>query len=182
MSFGTAQYSEALHMAIKDAYNAGILIIAATNKFDFSSLGYERNVKNCRYLYWGIYLHIATDLFAHRAFVKHTDGNYYYITDSRIGMEADSIKDLPERYTLTAYTVQDIMDNCINPDSPYDSKRVTLAQFTNHKVYYSGRFKLQNYYEFAVESGWDKKVSSTTMQIVKDNSIKINYYNASSIK
>ena len=29
MSFGTAQYSEALHMAIKDAYNAGILIIAA---------------------------------------------------------------------------------------------------------------------------------------------------------
>ncbi len=162
--------------------NAKKNLIAATNKFDFSSLGYERNVKNCRYLYWGIYLHIATDLFAHRAFVKHTDGNYYYITDARIGMEADSIKDLPERYTLTAYTVQDIMDNCINPDSPYDSKRVTLAQFTNHKVYYSGRFKLQNYYEFAVESGWDKKVSSTIMQIVKDNSIKINYYNASSIK
>lgn len=126
-------------------------------------------------------MHTATDLFAHRIFVKHTNGTYYYITKPTIGMQTDDVNDIKERYTLACNVVRSIMDDCINPEKPYQSKNVTLAQFTAYPVYYSGRFKVQNFYEFAVESGWYNNASESVKKIIKDNSIRVAYYKASLI-
>lgn len=148
--------------------------------FDFGE--YNRNSTNTRYVYYGILMHTATDLFAHRIFVKHTDGIYYYITNKQtIGMQTDDVNDIKERYILACNTVRSIMDDCINPEKPYQSQNVTLAQFAAYPVYYSGRFKVQNFYEFAVESGWYNSASDSVKKIIKDNSIQNAYYKASLI-
>lgn len=146
--------------------------------FDFTDYNYTRTDANTRFVYYGILMHVATDLFAHRVSVKLSDGNFYYINNKITGMNTDNVNDLPERYSLACWVVKSIMDNCINPDKPYQSKDISLTQFTDYPVMYSGNFKIHNYYEFAVESGWSKNASESVMTIIKQNSQTASYNSA----
>lgn len=144
-------------------------------KSKIEELGYTANMANYRLVYWGILLHVVTDMYAHRPYVKHTDGNYYYIGNVNINMNTDKITDIPERYNSACAVVKNIMTQCIDSKTPYQSEFITLKQFALSSTYYTGNFKLQNFYEFSIEDGWSGLATTNELNIIKNNSIKQSY-------
>jgi hypothetical protein len=141
-----------------------------------TQMGYKSTATNKRFLCWGIMMHTVTDMFAHRSYVKRSDGSYVYITDD--GKKTDNISDVPERYKAACQVVKNIMSQCISVSNPYNSKEISAKQFSLSNKFYTGNFKLQNFYDFMKEENWQSGATSGEINVFNNNSITVNFKTA----
>lgn len=98
--------------------------------------------KNKRFILFGMSLHIITDAFAHRTFVKTTpwgrwDG-WFHIGSPN----TDITTVIPTRYKAAGQVVKNAFNDCLDADKPKNSTTIRSKHIMNNK-YMNGSFSLE---------------------------------------
>ena len=70
------------------------------------------------------------------------------------------------------------MSQCISVSNPYNSKEISAKQFSLSNKFYTGNFKLQNFYDFMKEENWQSGATSGEINVFNNNSITVNFKTA----
>lgn len=109
---------------------------------DLNINDYPCNDKNKRFILFGMSLHIITDAFAHRSFIKTTPGDrwggWFHIGSP----ETDNTTVIPTRYKAAGQVVKNAFTDCLNANKPKKSTTIRSKHIMDNK-YMNGSFALE---------------------------------------
>lgn len=105
-------------------------------------LGYKNTKKNRELFLWGMAMHAATDVYAHRAYAK-ISGKWTHLDHYNNNKYADRTDKFETRFLAAKQTARDIM-LCYEVGDSGDH-----WEFVHTKKYYDGTYKLKNLVSYA---------------------------------
>lgn len=138
-------------------------------------LSYKYSKDNARFVLFGMSLHIITDAFAHRAWVKTTSGDrwsgWFQVGSAPAGGGTkDNIDNYPSRYKAAGQVVKNAFNLALNPSNVIKSYTIRSRHIMYNNSYFDGSFALKQLMFFAkvnsanddTYNAWYKKMALYT--------------------
>lgn len=145
------------------------------NAMEIKGLSYSYSKDNARFVLFGMSLHIITDAFAHRAWVKTTSGDrwsgwFQVGTQPAGGGTKDDINTVSSRYKAAGQVVKNAFNSALKPSNIKQSYTIRSKQIMENNTYFDGSFALKQLMFMAKENkvndntyaNWYKKMALYT--------------------